>query len=176
MPPLAYDAIDDELEILYRHMVAKKMGVLAHFLSFMEFVTPIGAHNMLALMLDLRFKGLKCVIDFLGHDKVELLVEYHKKILIPLLVKCNRFLNPDVASTYTSTTNGPSNSLFDIPILGAKANERLFLTKLCIFHQCAVNLNDDARSSLFYWKEHAKLYPDVAFLVRQILAIHGSQK
>jgi hypothetical protein len=81
-------------------MAVKALGVLAHFLSFMEFVTTISAHNMLALMLDLKFKGLKCVIDFLGHDKVKLLVvEYDSKILIPLLVKCNHFLNPDVAST-----------------------------------------------------------------------------
>jgi hypothetical protein len=29
---------------------------------------------MLAFMLDSRFKGLKCVIDFLGHDKAKLLV------------------------------------------------------------------------------------------------------
>jgi hypothetical protein len=51
----------------------------------MEFVTTIGANNMLALMLDLKFKGLKCVIDFLGHDKAKLLAaKYDSKILIPL--------------------------------------------------------------------------------------------
>ncbi len=84
MPPFAYDAIDDELEILYGHMATKTLGVLAHFLSFMEFVMTIGAHNMLALMLDLKFKGLKCVIDFLGHDKAKLLTtKYDSKILIP---------------------------------------------------------------------------------------------
>jgi hypothetical protein len=117
-------------------MAAKTLGVLAHFfLSFMEFVTTIGAHNMLALMLDLKFKGLKCVIDFLGHDKAKLLAtEYDSKMLIPLLVKCNHFLNLEVTSTCTSTANGPSDSLFDTPILGAKANEGLLLTKLCLFH------------------------------------------
>jgi hypothetical protein len=44
---------------------------------------------MLAFMLDLRFKGLKCVIDFFGHDKAKLLaIKYDNKILIPLIVKC----------------------------------------------------------------------------------------
>jgi hypothetical protein len=70
---------------------------------------------MLALMLELRFKGLKCVIDFLGHDKaIFLVVEYDNKILIPLLVKCSHFLNLDVVGT--STSNGPSYSFFDTPI------------------------------------------------------------
>jgi hypothetical protein len=43
------------------------------FLSFLKFVITITAHNMLALMLDPRFKGLQCIIDFLGYDKVKLL-------------------------------------------------------------------------------------------------------
>jgi len=72
VPPLAYGTIDDELEILYGHMVVEKVGVLAPFLSFLESITTIGVHDRLALMLDSRFKGLKCVIDFLGHGKAKL--------------------------------------------------------------------------------------------------------
>jgi hypothetical protein len=34
---------------------------------------------------------------------------------------------------------------------------------------------NDAGSSLLWWKEHVRLYPNVAFLARQNLAIHGSQ-
>jgi hypothetical protein len=55
-------------------------------LSFIEFITTMGVHNMLALVLELRFKGLKCVIDFLGHDKAKLLVvEYDSKTRSPCL-------------------------------------------------------------------------------------------
>ncbi len=126
MPPLAYGTIDDELEILHGHMVVETMNVLVFFLSFLEFVTTTNVHNMLALILDPRFKRLKCVIDFFGHDKVKLLVtKYDNKILIPFLVICSHFLNPHVTSTYTSTSNGPSNSLFNIPISNAKKNEGL---------------------------------------------------
>jgi hypothetical protein len=71
VPPLAYGTIDDELEILYGHIVVEKVGVLAPFLSFLA-ITTIGVHDRLALMLDSRFKGLKCVIDFLGHGKAKL--------------------------------------------------------------------------------------------------------
>jgi hypothetical protein len=72
--------------------------VLAPFLSSLEFVITKSAYNMLTLMLDLRFKGLKCVIDFLGHDKTKplIIIKYDNKNLIPLLVKYNYFLNPHV--------------------------------------------------------------------------------
>jgi hypothetical protein len=65
-----YGVIDDELEILYMHMAIERLGVLAHFLSFLEtFAIATSVHNMLVLMLDPRFKGLKYLIDFLGHEK-----------------------------------------------------------------------------------------------------------
>jgi hypothetical protein len=113
-------------------------------LLFMKSITTTGVHNMLALMLELRFKRLKCVIDFLGHDKAKLLVvKYDNKILIPLLVKCSHFLNLDVAITCTLTSNGQSNSFFDTPIFGTNVNNFIF------FH-CVVNLIDDARSPLIW--------------------------
>ncbi len=71
MPPLAYGAIDGELKNFYEHMATKILGVLALFLSFLEAFTIASAHNMLALILDPRFKGLKHVIDFLGHHKAK---------------------------------------------------------------------------------------------------------
>ncbi len=65
-----YGVIDDEFKILYRHMAIKRLGVLDHFLSFLEtFAIATSVHNMLVLMLDSRFKGLTYVIDFLGHEK-----------------------------------------------------------------------------------------------------------
>jgi hypothetical protein len=83
-------------------------------------------------------------------------------------------LNIDVAGTYTSTINCPSNLFFDILISGVKVDEGIFLTKLSFFHHYAMNLSDVARSPLRWWKEHVRLYPNVAFLARQILAILGS--
>jgi hypothetical protein len=74
VPPLPYGTIDDELEILYGHMAIEIVGVLAPFLSSLEFVITTSVYNMLTLMLDLRFKGLKCVINFLGDDKIKLLM------------------------------------------------------------------------------------------------------
>jgi hypothetical protein len=52
---------------------------------------------------------------------------------------------------------------------------RDFSTKLFLFGCCAVNLNDDARAPLLWWKEHVRLYPNLAFLAKQTLAIPSSK-
>jgi hypothetical protein len=83
-------------------------------------------------------------------------------------------LNLDVAGIYTSTVNCPSNSFFNILILGVEVDEGLLLTKLSFFCHYAMNLNDDARLPLCWWKEHVRLYPNLAFLARQILTTLGS--
>jgi hypothetical protein len=47
------------------------------------------AHNMLTLMLDLVFKRLKFVMDYLAHEKAKLLAtKYDRNFLLPMLVKC----------------------------------------------------------------------------------------
>jgi hypothetical protein len=71
VPSFPCGTIDDELEILYRRMAMEVVYVLAPFLSSLEFFIIISVYNMLTLMLDPRFKGLKCVIGFLGHDKTK---------------------------------------------------------------------------------------------------------
>jgi hypothetical protein len=57
VPPFAYGAIDDELEIVYGHMTIETLDLLAPFLSFMDSITTTCAHNMLALMMDRGSKG-----------------------------------------------------------------------------------------------------------------------
>jgi hypothetical protein len=49
-------------------------------------------------------------------------------------VKCNHLLNLHVAGICTLDVDGPSNSFFDTPILGAKVDEGLLSTKLSSFH------------------------------------------
>jgi hypothetical protein len=107
VPHFPYGKIDDELKILYGRMAIEIVGVLAPFLSSVESIITTSVYNMLTLILDPRFKGLKCVIDFLSHNKTKLLmiIKYDNKILIPLLVKYNYFLNPHVVSTCTSINN-----------------------------------------------------------------------
>jgi hypothetical protein len=81
-------------------------------------------------------------------------------------VKYNHSLNSNVASTCTSIVDGLLDFLFDIPISSVEANHGLFLTKLSFFCCCVVNLIDDIGSPLLWWKDHAMLYSNVAFLAR----------
>ncbi len=54
-PPLTCGEFHVELEILYVEMVAKSLHVLQPFLAFCVQFDATMAHNMMALMLDLRY-------------------------------------------------------------------------------------------------------------------------
>ncbi len=60
---------DVELKILYVWMAQEAICVLQPFLDFRDKFDASMAHNMLALMLDPRFKTLKCVTNLIGRDK-----------------------------------------------------------------------------------------------------------
>jgi len=50
-------------------------------------------HNMLALMLDPRFKNMCLVTMFLNHENAIVMVaEYDENLLLPLLTEVNRLL------------------------------------------------------------------------------------
>ena len=53
------------------------------------------AHNMLALMLDPKFKELKCIMmEYLEIDRAWIIVEeYDEKVCIPILAKIHNGLN-----------------------------------------------------------------------------------
>jgi hypothetical protein len=50
-------------------MAQEAICVLQPFLDFRDKFDASMAHNMLALMLDPRFKTLKCVTNLIGRDK-----------------------------------------------------------------------------------------------------------
>jgi hypothetical protein len=80
-------------------------------------------------------------------------------------VKCNHFLNQHVGIG-PSLAKCPFDFLFYTPILGVEGDEGFFSIDLLFFRHCGVNLNDDARSPLLWYKEHVRMYPNVTFFVR----------
>ncbi len=103
MPSLLYGPHDDELKILYGLMVSKVVKILTFFYVFLDSFSIPNAHNMLTLMLDLVFKRLK--FDYLAHERAKLMAtKYDRKILLPMLVKCNQFLNLLISSTFPPPT------------------------------------------------------------------------
>jgi hypothetical protein len=93
------------------------------FLSFLLPFQECKSNNMLNMMLDPRFKGLRLVIQYVGKEKAILITnEYDKYVLFPLLVHAYRFLNMFttseivVASTMTNyeMNNFGVKSLYDL--------------------------------------------------------------
>jgi len=68
-PPLTCGNFDAKLEILYAKMATKSLRVLQPFLAFCVQFDVTTAHNMMALMLDPKYKGLNYVVDLIGKDK-----------------------------------------------------------------------------------------------------------
>ncbi len=104
---------------MQKQMVIVLQPFLSFFLSFQE----CKAHNMLSMMLNPHFKGLGLVIQYVGKEKVALIVgEYDRYVLFPLLVHVCKFLNPFatsetiVASIMTNfeMNNFRARSLYDL--------------------------------------------------------------
>lgn len=51
-------------------MLNQVVSILSPFLAFATSFFPTKAHNMLTMMLDLKFKGMKVVREFVGNDKL----------------------------------------------------------------------------------------------------------
>jgi len=50
---------------------------------------------MVVLMLDPRFKGMDCIMDYIGRDQPAILLQqYDELVVMPLLKVVMRFLNP----------------------------------------------------------------------------------
>jgi hypothetical protein len=57
---------DSTLLHLGYHMQTEIIGVLKVLLAFASSFQPCHAHNMLVIMLDLRFKNLQFIGDYVG--------------------------------------------------------------------------------------------------------------
>jgi len=61
---------------------------------------------MLNMMLDLHFKGLRLVIQYVGKEKAHLIIgEYDRYVLFPLLVHVYKVVNSFIASEIIVATS-----------------------------------------------------------------------
>ncbi len=72
VPPLQYGEFDQKIDILYGRMGTEVINVLRHVLSFVKSFS--WAHNMVDLMLDPHFKGMDCIMDYIGRDQAAILL------------------------------------------------------------------------------------------------------
>jgi hypothetical protein len=89
-----------KLTIFASNIKLKLFGVLDFFLSFLRTYENKKTHNMLSLILHLRFKRFCPVSSYVSKEQgVSIVEEYDRRMLYSLLVKSYNHLNPlgDVA-------------------------------------------------------------------------------
>jgi hypothetical protein len=90
------------------------VGILEPFFSFLVAPQTRKAHNMLAMMLDPRFKGLGLVIQYVGKDKaLQVASDYDTQVLFLFLVCAYKVLNPTNASE-RNASGSQCSSLYDV--------------------------------------------------------------
>jgi hypothetical protein len=84
-----------ELSLLAFNIRREIINVLDSFFSFLKKYDNRKAHNMIYLILNLRFKSFCIVSSFVEREQgVAFVEEYDKNSLYPMLVKCHEHLHP----------------------------------------------------------------------------------
>jgi hypothetical protein len=133
---------------------------------------------MLAMMLNLRYKGLGLVIQNVGNERAfQIPGEYDRLTLLPLLVCAYKFLNPTNVSEKVpnfALESSQSKSLYDLMEIDedmalsvVKEQSTHFRIKKVIEEEC--------KDPLAWWRAHEVHYSYVGFVAQQILGIVGSQ-
>ena len=175
VPTLRCGQMDSELQLLYGRMAFESIEVIKPCLAFAVDFTREKAHNMLSLMLDPRYKGLQVIIDYVGREKaMHIVAEYDQLVLMPLLVKVSRLLNPSLENNLVPTLEATTDSLFGHTSSTEEASEGMLKSELILFRKLFVPAEKDI-APLAWWRDNAPRFPHVSFLARQILAIPGSQ-
>ncbi len=92
--------------------------LLNPFISFMASFQKAKAHNMLAMILDLHFKGLGLVIQYVDKERtLHIAGEYDHRVLFWFLIYAYKYLNPSDVSVGVpnfASQNIEPTSLYDL--------------------------------------------------------------
>jgi hypothetical protein len=128
-------------------MVVKVINVLHPFLSFAKSFSWERTYNIVAFMLDPRFEGIDCIMDYIGRDQAAIsMQQYDELIVMPLLKVVMGFLNPDqaIGSIFPSPELPlTSTGLFGLASSTQETTKGLPKAKLSLFHKFNVE-NVDA--------------------------------
>jgi len=85
--PLIWSNFDSELLEFKLRMNSHVIDVLTPFLTFSSSYIDVKAHNMSVIMLDLCFKNIKVIQDYVNNIVVvNVVVEYDVKVMYLLLL------------------------------------------------------------------------------------------
>jgi hypothetical protein len=140
-------------------------------------------HNLLSLMLNLRFKTLRLVSSLIGREQGKTIIEkYDKQTLFPMFLKCYYHLHPlveferDVEQRVVeqNVEEDMSLDIFEMIASTSEPTTKLVNKILLIFKCYQVDVKD-IKCPLQWWKKHENMFPTFGFCARQILRIVGFQ-
>ncbi len=83
-------------------MALEVINVLNPFLAFVITLNLTITHNMCAFQIDINFEDLQCVMYYVHKDKIRAILEkYDEHVLISLLMKVSKHLNPRSKASLT---------------------------------------------------------------------------
>lgn len=179
-PKLEAGNFESELEVLQARMMSEVINTLAPFLSFTVSYSAKHAHNMLALMLDPRYKGLSLVKDYVGRERaLQVVGETDSNALLPCLVTVFKHLNPSSADNAPALSPSSKDSFDENSLFGSTAsNDEAIVghlkAELSLFRRLHIDPKE-CENPLAWWKDREVQFPNVGFLARQILGIVGTQ-
>ncbi len=133
---------DIELEIMYARMYIQLVQVLIPILDFCFYFQSWKIHNMLAITLDLWFKGLQCLIE--KWEKKLIVGEYEKIVLKQLLLHVSKHFDFKKENT-SSIGYNYDESLFGASFLLKKWVKccsffnYLYFFNLCFLKMCILS-------------------------------------
>ncbi len=87
-----------ELSLFTTNIKKEVCGVLESFFYFLSKYEKRKYHNMICLMLDPIFKSLHLIFFHWPWRRCDIVKEYNKQLLYPMLLKCYHNLHPMVES------------------------------------------------------------------------------
>jgi hypothetical protein len=129
-------------------------------------------------MLDPRFKSLHFVSFFIGCEEVNIVKEYDRVPLYPMLLKCYYYLHP-MTKSEVECANHREDAKSDLDILkqtpntGESATE--LVTKEMLIFRCYQVDSKEMKCLLEWWAKHEIMFITIDFLAQEILRIVGSQ-
>ena len=124
VPSLEVGSLDSELEIMHGRIAKAGCVVLEPFLDFTFKFSKEKAHNMVAIMLDPRYKSLQSISKFVGPQTAKAVVmEYDRLALLPLLMQVHMHLNPKTPTTSSQVDACESPEVDQFSLFGAGASE-----------------------------------------------------
>jgi hypothetical protein len=161
--------VSDELSFLASNIRKEVINVLDSFLSFLKVYDERKVHNMISLMLDLRYKNLRVVSSFVGREQNVVLVEkYDRKSLYLMLVKCHEHLHPLVRSEKNSTNHNIFDEDYNLDIFeniasASEPNEIIVKRELLIFRRYQLDVMD-IKYPFQWWQKHEAMFFTIEFL------------